>query len=386
MFRPAVDERTSKDSMSGTSRLVNATLKVVWGDELALPSGGHDLDGDVGRPGIASCYAGLYLPRDICDEPRRPRPSRPSFASFVRCSCWHRSPSWSVHRRLRCLSRRRTIPLMAEDEQQPDLVEELFAPLPRTAMVSAVQAILGVTHHQAHQIVAAFDEFVSAPLEANLKKLHGRDLAKRNPVSYTARGIHTVDDWVTQVLADKETSAIENHIGTFMEEVARIVSGGIKPGSGVDLQIERPGTPPVTELYAIQAAPNTKSAGGSRSDVDSLRRAAGALRAGRRVVEQYVAVLHGRKKTAALGTDPNITKLASDEFWEKVSGIPDFRARLLEASTVLAALLAGRAAKEVARVKTEAAAVFGDAQGNLRLDVLASPPSGRQVRPKSDPS
>jgi len=249
-----------------------------------------------------------------------------------------------------------------------------------------VQAILGVPSPTASAIVQAFDDVVAKPLQANLSKKKGRDLAKRNPMIYTARGTTTVYEWVDRALEDWETSAIEGHVGTWMEEVARIVSGGIKPGSGVDLQIERPGTPPVTELYAIQAAPNTKSAGGSRSDVDSLRRAAGALRAGRRVVEQYVAVLHGRKKTAALGTDPNITKLASDEFWEKVSGIPDFRARLLEASTVLAALLAGRAAKEVARVKTEAAAVFGDAQGNLRLDVLASPPSGRQVRPKSDPS
>jgi hypothetical protein len=153
----------------------------------------------------------------------------------------------------------------------------------------------------------------------------------------------------------------------------------VKPGSGVDLQIERRGTPPITELYAIQAAPNTKSAGGSRSDV-ALRRAAGALRAGRRVVELYVAVLHGRSKTAPSGADPNIIKLASDAFWEKASGIPDFRLRLLKASTILATLVAGRAATEVARIKAEATEIFGDPQGNLRLDVLAIPPSGRRVR------
>src|SRR5438094_232848 len=48
-------------------------------------------------------------------------------------------------------------------DQRPDLVEDLLAPLPRTTMVSAVQAVLGVTNHQAEQIVTAFDEFVSAP-------------------------------------------------------------------------------------------------------------------------------------------------------------------------------------------------------------------------------
>ncbi len=226
----------------------------------------------------------------------------------------------------------------------------------------------------------AFDEVIAQPLQANLAKKKGRDLAKRNPMIYTARGTTTVDEWVDRALEDWETSAIEGHIGTWMEEVARIVSGGIKPGSGVDLQIERPGTPPITELYAIQAAPNTKSAGGSRSDVDSLRRAAGALRAGRRIVEQYVAVLHGRSKSAPLSSDPNITKLASDAFWEKVSGIPDFRQRLLGATTILATLVAGRASAEVVRIKAEAASIFGDPSGNVRLDVLANPPSGRRTK------
>jgi hypothetical protein len=162
-----------------------------------------------------------------------------------------------------------------------------------------------------------------------------------------------------------------------MEEVARIVSGGIKPASGVDLQTERPGSPPVTELYALQAAPNTKSAGGMRSDVESLRRVASALRAGRRLVELYIGVLHGRRTSAPLGADPNIVKLASDEFWEKVSGVPDFRARLLRATTILSSLVAGRAATEVVRIKAEATLLFGDAQGNLSLDVLANPPRTR---------
>ena len=65
-------------------------------------------------------------------------------------------------------------------------------------------------------------------------------------------------DWV---LEDRETSAIEGHLGTWQEELARIASHGIKPGSGVDLQLERSG---VVELYAIQSARNTKSSGGRR--------------------------------------------------------------------------------------------------------------------------
>lgn len=78
------------------------------------------------------------------------------------------------------------------------------------------------------------------------------------------------------MLADKETSAVEAHIGTWLEEVARIVSGGIKPGSGVDLHVQ--GVDGVVQLYAIQSAPNTKNAGGRKSDIEALRRG-GAARA-----------------------------------------------------------------------------------------------------------
>jgi hypothetical protein len=253
-------------------------------------------------------------------------------------------------------------------------------PPDRTSLYDEVRAVLGVPPDSAASIVDAFDLHVAAPLQANLSSKKGRDLVKRNPLIYTIRGTTTVAEWVRRTLDDWETSAIEGHIGTWMEEVARIVSGGVKPGSGVDLQVERSGDPPVVELYAIQAAPNTKNAGGARSDRDSLRAAAAALRASRRHVETYVAVLHGLSRSAVVRSNPDITKLGSDDFWGKISGIPDFRARLLTASTFLASLITGRVAEEVARIGAEAAAVFGDAEGNLRLDILANPPAARTPR------
>jgi hypothetical protein len=260
---------------------------------------------------------------------------------------------------------------MTDGDRPRDLVEDLLAPLPRTAMVSAVQAVLGVIHHQAQQIVTAFDEFVSAPLEANLKKLHGRDLALRNPMTYTTRGTTTVDEWVERVVADKETSAIENHLGMFLEEVARIVSGGIKPGSGVDLQVEQEG---VVQLYAIQSSPSTKNAGGRSTDVEALKRAARPLRATKRTVEMNIAVLSGRAKTGVVRAEPEIAVLGSDDFWERLTSISDFRARLLKASVILSSLVRARAADEVARIRGEAMSLYGNSDGGLNLDALANPP------------
>jgi hypothetical protein len=259
-----------------------------------------------------------------------------------------------------------------EHREQAELVSDLLAPIPRTAIVPAVRAALGLSQRQTDRIVQAFDDFVARPLATNLTKLHGRDLAKRNPMIYTVRGVETVEEWADQVLADKETSAIEAHIGTWLEEVARLVSGGIKPGSGVDLQItDNDG---VVQLYAIQSAPNTKNAGGRKSDIEALRRGARPLRGHRQRVELNVAVLSGRPKTGLMREHSDITVLSSDDFWERISGIADFRARLLRATTILAWLVKRRSEEETERIKREAVELFGDEDGKFDLEALANAP------------
>jgi len=258
---------------------------------------------------------------------------------------------------------------MVED-QRTELLDDLLEPIPRKAVVPAVAATLGVSRKTAEAIVQAFDDYVAKPLRANLQRLRGVDLARRNPLIYTVRGIEMVDEWSDRVLADKETSAIEGHIGTWLEQVARIVSGGIKPGNGVDLQLESDDG--IVHLFAIQAAPNTKNAGSRRSDIESLKRAARPLRANKQRVSMNIAILSGQAQTRDVRSDPGVTVLASDEFWHRITGIGDFRARLLRASTILAWLVKSRSADETARIKSEARDLFGDAEGRLDLEALAT--------------
>jgi hypothetical protein len=69
------------------------------------------------------------------------------------------------------------------EDQYVELLDDLLAPIPRKAILPAVEAALGVSRKQADAIVQAFDDYVARPLEANLKKLRGRDLARRNPAA-----------------------------------------------------------------------------------------------------------------------------------------------------------------------------------------------------------
>ena len=62
-----------------------------------------------------------------------------------------------------------------------------------------VQLVLGVSGTQAQEIVDAFDNIGAKPLQRNLSRKKGRDLAKRNPMIYTVRGVATVSKWVEVV-------------------------------------------------------------------------------------------------------------------------------------------------------------------------------------------
>jgi hypothetical protein len=73
-------------------------------------------------------------------------------------------------------------------------------------------------------------------------------------------------------------------------------------------------------------------------------------------------------------SDPDIIVLSSDDFWAAISGIADFRARVLRASTILSWLLKRRSLDEVARIKAEAVALFSDSDGHLDLEALANAP------------
>lgn len=124
-------------------------------------------------------------------------------------------------------------------------------------------------------------------------------------------------------------AAVQAELEVDAEQASKIVQAFddylAKP---LEENLDQPGNSSVVELYAIQSAPNTKSAGGRRSD------------------------------------------------------IPDFRARLIRVTAILSALVKVRAANEVARITREAEELFGDREGGLKLDALADPPRlPRRSRP-----
>ena len=234
-----------------------------------------------------------------------------------------------------------------------------------TQLVRSVAAALSIDERRAGEIVRAFERFIAAPLRGRFDEIKPRDVAKRNPFVYATLGVTRSDEWVDRVLADKLTSSAEGLVGNWLEEVARIVCGGFKPGSGVDLQRELDDR---VELYALQTTTNTKSAGGWRSDIRALHAAAGALRAQRRHVELYVGFLFGRALTT---TSPEgIKLLSSDDLWERLTHDRSFLPKLLHACTLMSALYTSAQPADRQRIAREVAADYGDGHGGIDWSVV----------------
>jgi len=246
-------------------------------------------------------------------------------------------------------------------------------------LIEDIRHALGTDLSRARGVALAFERFVAEPLDRKFAELRGIHLAKRNPFMYAALGADDVETWGRRVLADMLPSAAEGLVGNWIEEVARIMCGGVKPGSGADLQ--RDISDRVVELYAIQTKGSTKNAGGARSDRKGLDAAAGALRAQRREVHLFVGYIFDRQRTTQRD---HVTHLSSADFWERITGDRDFASRLLHACNLLAPAyrIEQSMVREAERIIAEAKQLFGSAEGGIDWQrVMQRPlPSRRSAR------
>jgi hypothetical protein len=159
-------------------------------------------------------------------------------------------------------------------------------------------------------------------------------IRNKNPYLYRASGIVTCEDLVRRALQDYVSASVEGYFGSFFESVARILSGGIKPvgGGEVDLDVRQGQT---ARLYAIKSGAkgfNSSSYDKARRDLESAER---RLWQDRVRVEKKIAFAYGRRRTSFRG---GIEHLASQQFWAELSGDDAFYKKLLDVCGLLAPL------------------------------------------------
>jgi hypothetical protein len=188
---------------------------------------------------------------------------------------------------------------------------------------------------QARRIVSEFEIVFARPFSEKLKNLRMADIIKsKNPYLYRASGIRTCEDLVRRILQDYVSASVEGNFGKFFEAVARVVSGGVKPvgGGEVDLDVRRGD---VAHLYAIKSGPkgfNSSSYDKAKRDLNSAER---RLRQDRVRTEKKIAFAYGSRRDFFAD---GIERLSSKHFWAEVSGSETFYRTLLDICAALAPL------------------------------------------------
>ena len=187
------------------------------------------------------------------------------------------------------------------------------------------------------------DEQVTAYVEANIGQFHDARiqkltrleltelLSRKNPYLFKSKNLVVASDLVQSLLLAHLSSQEETLFGAFLEGlavyVAETVHGGMKSSTkGIDLELIKDG---VRHIISVKSGPNW----GNKSQIDQMKAnfktAAQVIRQGNRTAS-VIAVngcCYGRDNKPDKG---EYFKLCGQEFWEFLTGDPDFYTRIIE--------------------------------------------------------
>ena len=231
----------------------------------------------------------------------------------------------------------------------------MAAPVDKDAIANRIDGIIGIGPARSRQIINEFEATFTGPVTQKLSKLKMRDIiSRKNPYLYRASGISSCDDLVNRAFTEYTSTIGENYFGSFFESVARIMSGGVKPAGGgeIDLDVRRS-----TEafLYAIKSGP-----GGYNASIEAKARldlgyAESRLRQDRVVTHKKMAYAYGRRTTSF---KDGVEKLASKDFWAELSGDKNFYIKFLDVCAELTLLFKADLNAPYQRLLNEAHELF----------------------------
>ena len=242
----------------------------------------------------------------------------------------------------------------------------------KQAIATRIDGIISLGMERSFKVVEEFEATFTKPITEKLSKLKMRDIVKRkNPYLYRASGVSTCEEFVSRAFTEYTSTIGENYFGSFFESVARIVSGGVKPASGgeIDLDVRRGND---AYLYTIKSGP-----GGYNSSIEAKARldlghAEQRLRQDRVTTHKKMAYAYGRQKTSF---KDGIEKLASKDFWYELSDDGEFYIKLLDVCAELMPLFKADANAPYQLLLNEAHELFCEGD-SIRWDKVIRMVSG----------
>lgn len=194
----------------------------------------------------------------------------------------------------------------------------------------------GYNGHLARTVLDGLRTNYIESLNHTLETLSFRKLiSRKNPYLYRSSGIQTVEELVDRALTDFVSSSTEGTFGTALDWIARRLPGNM-PATGGEADLQRI-SGNNAEIYTIKSGPAGFNDASWTTTKQKMLRAKSSLELSGYAVKLYVGFIYGRKRTT-VDKNTGITRLASKEFWTKITGDPEFYRKLMDACACVAPL------------------------------------------------
>lgn len=153
-------------------------------------------------------------------------------------------------------------------------------------------------------------------------------LKKKNPYLYRAKGISSVSQIIDSILAAYISSSEETVFGnTFFEPIAIVVSGGQKAVTeGVDITVDKDN---VIYSIAVKSGTSVFNADSRKRQEQNFQAAQKRVQQARKAFFPVVGYGYGKKRVKA-GAEKFYKELAGKDFWEWLTGDPDFYTKIIQ--------------------------------------------------------
>lgn len=179
-------------------------------------------------------------------------------------------------------------------------------------------------------IAKALEEFYRS-LGEKLDTITIKKVMKRkNPYLYRAKAVQSASEIVDGVLGAFVSSSEETIFGNvFFEPLAIAASGGQKSvAEGIDLEIEDDAARTRTAI-AVKSGTSVFNADSKKRQEQNFLAANKLARQAQEHLIPIVGYCYGRKKKNTSGRDWFFTELAGQEFWQEITGDPDFYLKII---------------------------------------------------------
>jgi hypothetical protein len=184
-----------------------------------------------------------------------------------------------------------------------------------------------MTPDELKQLIARqLDEFYQHRLQKIGTLKLRQVLQRKNPYLFKALGSQNAPEVVSGLLAAYLSSSDEGMFGNaFFEPIAKAVSGGnVSPSEGIDVAIE---TDTVYKAIAVKSGPNPFNSSQRKRQDDEFKSLRSRLL---KLHKQFDPILgHGYGKSRKINVKVIYRDLAGQEFWEELTGDPDFYLKLI---------------------------------------------------------